>query len=91
MSKALSTSFGRVCVQVSIFCHEDSVDSPRTFLSQPFAFTTQITFPLQVAKQKFLLENSFTGIHVYIQQGSHSAVLFPDCKSISWLDVGNRY
>jgi hypothetical protein len=50
-------SIDRICVQVSIFCHDHSVHSPRTFLPQPFAFITQAVFPLQVAKQKLLLGN----------------------------------
>lgn len=29
------------------------------------------------------------GIHIYIQKGSHGAVLLPDCKSMSW--TSTRY
>lgn len=61
--QALSStaSFRVICIQVSILCHEHSVHPSRAFVPQPFAFVTQSIFPLQVAKQKFLLGNLFQG------------------------------
>jgi hypothetical protein len=61
MALSSTASFGVICIQASVLCHEHSVHPSRAFVTQPFAFITQAIFPLQVAKQTFLLGNLFQG------------------------------